>query len=219
MKSVLGIHWKVWCWSWNSNTLATWCEDLTHLKRPWFWERLRVGGEGDDRGWDGWVASLIRWTWVWVDSGSCWWTGGTGVLRFMESQRVGTQLSDWTELNWISCFCTWQLSFQLGCTLDKRTSNTFFSMCVFSHGWLFGIPWTIACQTPLSMEFSSQEYWSGLPLPTPRDLSNPGIESASLKSPALETDSLPLHHLGSPARFFHICSNVTSTSLILDYIM
>ena len=50
---VLGVHWKDWCWSWNSSTLATWCEELTHFKRPWCWERLRAGGEGDDRGWDG----------------------------------------------------------------------------------------------------------------------------------------------------------------------
>ena len=48
-------HWKDWCWSWNSNTLAAWCEELTHLKRPWCWERLKVGGEGDDRGWDDWM--------------------------------------------------------------------------------------------------------------------------------------------------------------------
>ena len=52
-KSVLGIHWKDWCWSWNSNTLATWCGELTHLKRPWWWERLRAEGEGIDRGWNG----------------------------------------------------------------------------------------------------------------------------------------------------------------------
>ena len=52
-KSVLNIHWKDWCWSWNSNTLATWCEELTHSKRPWCWERLKAGREGDDRGWDG----------------------------------------------------------------------------------------------------------------------------------------------------------------------
>ena len=64
-----GCHWRDWCWSWNSNTLATWCKELTHWKRPWCWERLRVGGEGDDRGWDGWMASLTQWTWVWVDSG------------------------------------------------------------------------------------------------------------------------------------------------------
>ena len=61
--------WKDWCWSWNSNTLVTWYEELTHLKRPWCWEKLKVGGEGDNRGWDGWMASLTQWTWVWVNSG------------------------------------------------------------------------------------------------------------------------------------------------------
>ena len=97
-KSVLNSHWKDWCWSWNSNTLATWCEELTHLKRPWCWERSKVGGEGDDRGWDGWMASLTWWTWVWVDSGSWGWTGRPGVLKSMGSQRFG---HDWvTELNW-----------------------------------------------------------------------------------------------------------------------
>ena len=84
------------------NTLATWCEELTHLKRPRYWERLRAGGEGDDRGWDGWMASPTRCTWVWVNSGSWWWTGRPGVLRFMELQRVG---HDWaTELNWITIY-------------------------------------------------------------------------------------------------------------------
>ena len=78
-RSVLGVHWKDWCWSWNSSTLATWCKELTHLKRPWCWERLKAG-EGDKRGWDGWMASLTQWTWVWVDSGSWWWTGRPGVL-------------------------------------------------------------------------------------------------------------------------------------------
>ena len=89
--------WKDWCWNWNSNTLATWCEELTHWKRPWCWERLKAGGERDDRGWDGWMAPLTQWTWVWVNSGSWWWTGRPGVLRSMGSQRVG---HDWaTELN------------------------------------------------------------------------------------------------------------------------
>ena len=55
-----GVHWKDWCWSWNSSTLATSCEELTHLKRPWCWERLRAGGKGDDGGWDGWMASLTQ---------------------------------------------------------------------------------------------------------------------------------------------------------------
>ena len=63
-KSVLNIHWKDWCWSWNSSPLATWCEELTHLKRPWSWERLKVGGEGDNRGWDDRMASPTQWTWV-----------------------------------------------------------------------------------------------------------------------------------------------------------
>ena len=97
-RSVLSVHWWDWCWSWNSNTLDTWCEELTHWKRPRWWERLRAGGEGGDRGWDGWMASPTQWTWVWVDSGSWWWTGRPGMLQFMGSQRVR---HDWaTELNW-----------------------------------------------------------------------------------------------------------------------
>ena len=71
------------------NTLATWYEALIHLKRPWCWERLRAGGEGDDRGWDGWMASPTQWTWVWVDSRSWWWTWRPGMLQSMGSQRVG----------------------------------------------------------------------------------------------------------------------------------
>ena len=97
-KSTLNIHWKDWCWSWSSNTLATCCEELTHLKRPWCWERLKAGGEGHDRGWDGWMASPIQWTWVWVNSGSWWWTGRPGVLQFMGSQRVAYAWA--TELIW-----------------------------------------------------------------------------------------------------------------------
>ena len=97
-KSVLSVHWKDWCWNWNSNTLATCFEELTHWKRPWCWERLKAGREGDDRGWDGWMTSPTRWTWVWVTSGSWWWTGRPGVLPSMVSQSQ-TQLSDWTELN------------------------------------------------------------------------------------------------------------------------
>ena len=67
-KSILNIHWKGWYWSWTSNTLAPWCEELTHWKRPWCWERLSAGGEGDDRRWDGWMASPTQWTWVWASS-------------------------------------------------------------------------------------------------------------------------------------------------------
>ena len=88
-RSARGFLWKDWCWSWNSSTLATWCEELTPWKRPWCWERLKAGGEGHDRGWNGWMASLTQWTWVWVNSGSWWWTGRPGMLQSMGSQRVG----------------------------------------------------------------------------------------------------------------------------------
>ena len=80
---------KGWSWSWNSNTLATWCEELTHWKRPWWWERLKAGGEGNDRGWDGWMASPTLWTWVWASSRSWWWAGKPDVLQSTGSQRVG----------------------------------------------------------------------------------------------------------------------------------
>ena len=65
------------------HTLATWCEELTHWKRPWCWERLKAGREGEDRGWDGWMASPTQWTWIGVGSGSWCWTERPGVLQFM----------------------------------------------------------------------------------------------------------------------------------------
>ena len=84
------------------NTLVTWCEELTHRKRPWCWERLKAGGEGDNRGWDGCMASVIQWTWVWVKSRRWWWTGRPSMLQSMGSQRAG---HDWaTELNWTETF-------------------------------------------------------------------------------------------------------------------
>ena len=152
-KSVLGVHWKDRCWSWNSNTLATSWEDLTHWKRPWCWEGLGAGGEGDDRGWDGWMASPTRWTWVWVNSGSSWWTGRPGVLRFMGSQRVR---HNWvTELNWIllSVYvsqllypfaCLWT-SMLLQCTTYcKQCCNEYWGTCVsFNSSYLdvYAQPW------------------------------------------------------------------------------
>ena len=94
----LNIHWKDWCWSQSSNTLPTWCEELTLLKGPSCWARLKAGGEGDDRGWDGWMASPTRWTWVWVSSESWWWIEKPGVLQCMGSQRVR---HDWaSKLKW-----------------------------------------------------------------------------------------------------------------------
>ena len=94
----INIHWKDWCWSWNSNNLATGCEEEGHWKSPWCWERLKVG-EGDDIGWDGWMASPTQWTRAWVSSRSWWWTGRPDRLQSMWLQRLR---HSWvTELNWI----------------------------------------------------------------------------------------------------------------------
>ena len=94
------IHWKDWCWIWNSNTLATRCKELTPWKRPWCWERLKVE-EGDER-WDGWMTLPAQCTWVWANSGSWWWTGKPGRLQSMGLQRGG---HDWaTELNWLNYY-------------------------------------------------------------------------------------------------------------------
>ena len=125
-KSVLNIHWKDGCWSWNISTLATWCEELTPLKRPWFWERLKVGGEGNDRGWDGWMASLTQWTWVWASSGSWWWKGRPGVLRSRGSQSQ-TRLSDWTD--WLKIMSLYSLLWKL----IKSTHLWFSSPSWFLH--------------------------------------------------------------------------------------
>ena len=105
------------------------------------WEGLGAGGEGDDRGWDGWMASPTQWTWVWVNSGSWWGKGRPGVLQFMGSQRVR---HDWaTELNWTESL---------------------------SHVQLFATLWTVAYQASLSMELSRQEYENGLPFLPPGEL-------------------------------------------------
>ena len=83
-------------------------------KKPWCWERLRAGGEGDYRGWDGWMTSLTRWTWVWESSWSCWWIGKPGVLQSMWSQsRIW--LSDWMELTEHIVYETWLKSHGVPC--------------------------------------------------------------------------------------------------------
>ena len=135
-KSVLNILWKDWCWSWNSDTLSTWCEELTHLKRLWCWERLRAGGEGDDRGWDGWIALPTQWTWVWVNSRSLWWTERPSVLQSMKSQRVG---HDWVaELNWTDSWKKSQISSSHPCHWETRYWNNLpISHRVIVVSWMF----------------------------------------------------------------------------------
>ena len=81
------MHWKDWFCSRSSNTFTRYKEP-THWKSPWCWERLKAGGERDDRGWDGWMASSTQWAWVWASSGSWWWIAKPGVLQSMGSQRV-----------------------------------------------------------------------------------------------------------------------------------
>ena len=96
----LGKSWKDWCWGWNSNSLATSCKELTHWKRLWCWEGLGAGGDDEDRRWDGWMTSPTRCTWIWVNSGSWWWTGRPGRAAIHKVTKSRTRLSEWTELNW-----------------------------------------------------------------------------------------------------------------------
>ena len=117
-----GCSLEGWCWSWNSNTLAIWCKELTHMKRPWCWEGLRAGGEGDDRGWDGWMASPTRWMWVWVDSGSWWWTGRLACCGSWDHKELDmTEWLNWIELNY-GCLAhqsAWENTPQI--TLGRKT--------------------------------------------------------------------------------------------------
>ena len=116
IQPVLNIYWKDWCWSWMFNALATWCEELTHRKRPWCWERLKVGGEGDDRGWDGGMASLTLWAWVWASSRSWWRTKEDWHAAVHGVAKSQTWLNDWTDTiliyHSLECECAllWQLT-------------------------------------------------------------------------------------------------------------
>ena len=141
-----GVQWKDWCWSWNSNTLATWCEELTHWKRPWCWERLKAGEEGDDRGWDGWMASRTQWTWVWASSGR--------VVKDKEGWRATVHgvtkspkwLSDWTTTTTPDII---HLDIISKCK-DLKICN-FSSVQSLSCVRLFVTPWTAAHQASLSI--------------------------------------------------------------------
>ena len=116
-----GCSWKDWCWSWNSSTLATWCEELTHWKSPWCWERLRAVGEGDNRGWHGWMASLTQWTWVWVDSRSWWWTGRLACCHSWDCKELDT--TEW--VNWLTDCSVKSQPIQIHCLHCYSVQNYF----------------------------------------------------------------------------------------------
>ena len=97
-RSVLGVHWRDWHWSWELQYFGHLMQRANSFERILMLGKIEGRRRGDDRRWDGWMASPTQWTWVWVDSGSWWWTGRPGVLWFMGLQRVG---HDWAiELNW-----------------------------------------------------------------------------------------------------------------------
>ena len=184
--------WKDWCWSWSSSILVIWCEQLTHWKSPWCWERLRAEGEEGIRGWDGLIASLMQWTWTWANSERWWGTGRPGVLQSMGSQRVGHDWAIEQQQQYVVLW-DWLLSFSVMFSKSIHIATHvfywwivlhFMDMCLcawlLSHVWLLQPhAWTVAHQSPLSVEFSRQEYQSGLPFPSPGNPPYPGIEPTS----------------------------------------
>ena len=98
-------------WGWNSNTLDTWYKELTHLKRLWCWERLEAGGEGDYRGWDGWMASLTQCTWVWGSSGSWWWKRRPACCSPWGHKELDTT----EQLNWKDWLLVWSIHLMAYC--------------------------------------------------------------------------------------------------------
>ena len=174
---------------------------LTHLKRPWSWERLRAGGEGDDSGWDGWMVSLTQWTWVWLNSGSWRWTGRPGMLWFIGSQRIG---QDWvTELNWtelqvwlehtVSSFSSLDISQEgtlrelessYGCSFESwETMSVFAQVCL-------GQSWVLEAEPSRRLGGTWLEFWQGETLCW---VTRPRLEPGSLTHIPILSGSQLLH--------------------------
>ena len=136
-------------------TYSTSCEESTYCKIPWCWEGLRTGGEGDDRGWDGWMASSTRWTWVWVNSEVWWWTGKPGVLRCMGSQRVG---HNWvTELNFdLTIPVLWKFTLKIGFQNMKIHVNKFINCSNICNDKILKTIWC-----PNQGYWLSKLWWNG----------------------------------------------------------
>ena len=128
-KSVLNIYWKDWCWSWSSNTLATWCEELTHWKRPWCWERSKVGGEGttDDEmvGWHHWLDRHEFESAPGVGDGQ-----GSLACCSPWGHKESTRLSDWTKLNYHDIFCYTNCLIFRQCSTFRLVSVSFWPVPV-----------------------------------------------------------------------------------------
>ena len=124
---------KDWSWSWNSSTLVTWCKELTHWERHWCWERWRAGGEEDDRGWGGWIASLTQGTWIWANSRRQWRTAQPGVLpesrmRLCNWKTATTNNTWWF---WICClYLYWTTGVWLNITCGKKEVLSQYSTCL-----------------------------------------------------------------------------------------
>ena len=147
-------------------SLASWCKELTHWKRPWCWVRLKAGGEGDNRGWDGWMASQTQWTWVWVSSWSWWWTGKPGILQSMGLQRVGhNEQPNWIELAsiWDECNCAVVWTFFGIAFLWIGMKTDLFQSC--GHCWVFQICWHTECSTLIASSFRIWNSSAGIPSP------------------------------------------------------
>ena len=142
--------------NWSSNTLATWCKELTHWKRLWCWARLKAG-EGDDRRWEGWIVSLTQQTWVWASSGNWWWTGKPGMVRSMGSQRIGHNWLNWTDIYNIEFFITQRkhISKRIKHEIDKTSSEVIlrFHKRVYISKTSNNTPTLIKAESALSIKY------------------------------------------------------------------